>query len=455
MKKVLAFLLGVWILTSCSSSADQASEKAITRTVADSIYRPAYHFSPYKNWIGTPISMVYHNNEYHLFYQYNSEDTDMESDSWGHAVSSDMMKWEEVNSISFFEDNEQGSIVSDSKNSSELGQNPLVAFVGTSDGVMLSYSEDEGNSWKNYDNNPILETEGIPKVSWIENQWIMTVTKDTQVTFFSSEDLIHWSQESKLSLEKAAKNTELFSVSDSWGLLINSKNVVEALVGEFDGSTFIPTKDPIPFDLGPDNSAGTISNISGRSVYIGHMSNQEYMEDLPTKSWQSSFTLPRELSVNEINQIKSFPISEINTVLTAKRRGKVDLLKSRSSSWYSFTVVSASADIEVTVLNNEDEKLVLRYDQSSFILDRSASGLTNFNSSFEELVTFEYESLSDTIKFDIFIDRSSVEIFINDGEVQLSSLVFPQNPYKSVEIIIDGEKKNIPATIYDIDKVMF
>lgn len=457
MKKVLAFLLGIWILSSCSSSSDGSTESAISQSVLDSVYRPAYHFSTAKNWVGVPLSMVSFNKEYHLFYQYNASGTKASSNSWGHAVSPDMLKWKEMPSIPDLGDFDQGSVVADVNNTSGLGQNILVAITADDDELSLSYSADNGINWNDHSDNPILEFEGTPKVSWIAetNQWLMTMTEETEVTFFSSDDLILWSQESQLSLNKPASSAELFSMQDAWGLLLNSETGIDFIVGEFDGSSFSPSGDATPFDLGPDNTAGTILKMEARSVFIGMMNNPAYMNDLPTKSWKSMLSLPRELSMNENNQLLSFPIKELNAVLNAKRRGKLALLKSSASNWYSFSTLSLSHDIELTISNYSGEKILLTYDQSSFTLDRSKSGLTGFNSDFSKVITSEYKSLSDTIQFDVFIDRSSVEIFINDGQIQFSSLAFPQNPYKSVSITVDGENRNVPAILYDVEVMMF
>ncbi len=452
MKKTFVFLLGVWFLSSCSSSSDQSTESAISESVADSLYRPSYHFSPTRNWMGAPVSMVLHNEEYHLFYQYNADGITAKTNSWGHASSSDMMLWNKLSALSIFDDYQQGSIVSDAMNSSSLGENLLIALVNENDEVNLLYSKD-GFSWTEYNENPVLESVGTPKVSWYKetNQWIMTLTNQMEITFYSSDDLIHWSQESNISLEKIASSAELFPVSDLWGLLLNSERGVDILLGKFDGSTFSIVQKAQSFDLGTDNSAGTIAKMKDRSVYIGWMNNPTYMSSLPTKSWKSSLTLPRELRMNDERQLTSFPVSEIKSSLTAKRRGKLDLLKSRSANWYSFSAISQSENVKISILNERGEKLALDYDQNSFILDRSASGFKDFHKDFSKVVSNSYPNLGDTIKFDIFIDRSSIEIFINDGLLQFTSLVFPQNPYNLVELVVGDEKRNIPATIYDID----
>ena len=98
------------------------------------LYRPAFHFSPEKNWINDPNGLVFEASEYHLFYQYNPFSDLWGHMSWGHAVSKDLVTWQQLpvalteeNGIMIF----SGSAVVDSGNTSGFGKNsgaPLVAI---------------------------------------------------------------------------------------------------------------------------------------------------------------------------------------------------------------------------------------------------------------------------------------------------------------------------------------
>lgn len=102
-------------------------------------YRPQYHFSPASNWMNDPNGLIYHNDIYHFFYQYNPGGSTWGAMSWGHATSADLIHWEhqpvalqargypdEITEMYF-----SGTVVADANNTSGFGANgevPLVAM---------------------------------------------------------------------------------------------------------------------------------------------------------------------------------------------------------------------------------------------------------------------------------------------------------------------------------------
>jgi beta-fructofuranosidase/levanase len=103
------------------------------------LYRPQYHFTPEKNWMNDPNGLIYHNDIYHLFYQYNPGGATWGAMSWGHATSKDLIHWEhqpvallargypDAITEMFF----SGTAVADVDNTSGFGGNgstPLVAM---------------------------------------------------------------------------------------------------------------------------------------------------------------------------------------------------------------------------------------------------------------------------------------------------------------------------------------
>ena len=128
-------LLFLCLSSLCVFSCSQQEIKFKPSTLEQ--FRPSYHFTPAKGWMNDPNGLIYIDGEYHLFFQYNPDSTVWGPMHWGHAVSKDLINWEEL-PIALFPDSLgtifSGSAVYDAENSSELGTKdnpPLVAISPT------------------------------------------------------------------------------------------------------------------------------------------------------------------------------------------------------------------------------------------------------------------------------------------------------------------------------------
>ena len=181
-------------------------------------YRPQFHFSPRQNWTNDPNGLVWFDGEYHLFFQYNPFGDTWGHMSWGHAVSPDLVHWQELpvalaeeNGIMIF----TGSTVVDEHNTSGFcagGKPCLVAvYTGhtprTANGSQLqtqnlAYSNDRGRTWTKYSANPVLNLNLAdfrdPHVFWYApaRRWAMVVALPTEhkVLFYGSSDLKNWAR---------------------------------------------------------------------------------------------------------------------------------------------------------------------------------------------------------------------------------------------------------------------
>jgi len=245
-------------------------------------FRPQYHFTPPKNWMNDPNGMVYFEDEWHLFYQYNPFGDKWGHMSWGHAVSKDLIHWEhlplalpEANGIMIF----SGSAVVDWKNTTGFGKNekpPLIAiYTGHREGRQdqrIAYSNDKGRTWTNYSENPVLDVKMAdfrdPKVFWHEptGRWVMTVAlaAEKKVHFYTSPNLKTWKYVGEFGPAGATGGLwecpDLFPLpvdgagdggGKKWVLIVNINpggpaggSGCQYFVGEFDGNRFIA--DPLP-----------------------------------------------------------------------------------------------------------------------------------------------------------------------------------------------------------------
>lgn len=251
-------------------------------------YRPAYHFSPAKNWINDPNGMVYHKGTYHLFFQHNPRGTTWGNMSWGHATSKDLVSWSEqplaipqtlnADGVSV-EDIFSGSVVSDSRNSSGLGTRanpPLVAIYTSAytaahpryaglQAQSLAYSLDDGKTWRKYPGNPVLNRDSAnfrdPKVFAYDGPagryWVMVAVEaqEHKVVLYKSADLKNWQHLSDFGPANSTGGVwecpDLFPLTikgtnkTKWVMIVNLNPGAVAggsggqyFVGDFDGRTF-------------------------------------------------------------------------------------------------------------------------------------------------------------------------------------------------------------------------
>ena len=328
----------------------------------DEPHRPQIHFSPPANWMNDPNGMVYADGEYHLFYQYYPNATVWGPMHWGHAVSRDLVHWENL-PVALAPDRLgyifSGSAVLDAGNSSGFGDGknaPLVAMFTyhNMDGEQagrrdfqyqgIAYSVDKGRTWTKYDKNPVIpNTENIKdfrdtKLFWNEatKSWKVVLAVGDHVRFYGSSDLKNWSLSGEFGKANGShagvwECPDMFPLKvegtnrTKWVLLssinpggANGGSATQYFVGDFDGKTFKSDDAPATvlwFDGGRDDYAGvTWSNApDNRRVFLGWMSNWDYAQTVPTAKWRSAMTLPRELSLrNTPNGIRLFqkPVAE-------------------------------------------------------------------------------------------------------------------------------------------------
>jgi fructan beta-fructosidase len=331
--------------------------------------RPLYHYTPKSNWMSDPNGLIYHEGEFHLFYQYDTYENVFNQMSWGHAVSSDLLHWEELGIAIAPSDDGLGMVFSgctivDVNNASGLGKNTLVAFYTSPNPRQqqsMAYSTDKGRTWTKYECNPVIANkmeDGIgndfrdPKIIWLNdaNKWIMSIAAKDHIQFWSSTTLLHWTKESEFGHEFGAHEhsnngawecPDLFPISYkskisnsqekenfAWVLLVsmnqggpNGECCTQYFVGEF-----VKVNEKYQFesyhketkwlDYGPDNYAGvTFTQMNERKIFLSWMSNWQYALDVPSFPFRGVTCFPRELSLYRIGDeyyIYNKPIHEID-----------------------------------------------------------------------------------------------------------------------------------------------
>lgn len=295
--------------------------------------RPRYHFSPARNWLSDPNGLVHDGTWWHLFYQYNPMGTDWGSMSWGHAVSIDLVHWEEL-PPALLADNARavysGSAVIDHANSAGLGHGAMVALYTAAamraphQAQALAWSTDNGTTWAEHPDNPLLDL-GMadfrdPYVFRHDetDSWIMVVVKAAEqvAQIYRSPDLQRWTLASEIGAGSAPGRVwecptlvELPVVgtrTSRWLFKVDALHDAPGSgalcrTGSFDGIRFVPDGDWQAVDQGRDFYAAIAWNgprdSSGRPAWIGWMGNHAYQHDLPAQEWRGVMSLPRRMSL--------------------------------------------------------------------------------------------------------------------------------------------------------------
>ena len=526
------FILGVILIFIDGCTVDPANTNKPQPLAYDDLHRPQFHFSPAANWMNDPNGMVYYAGEYHLFFQYYPDSTVWGPMHWGHAVSKDLVHWEEL-PIALYPDSLgyifSGSAVVDSRNTSGFGvggvppmiaifthHNPIGADAGDDDFQYqsIAYSIDKGRSWTKYEGNPVVPNPGIrdfrdPKVIWDNerSQWVMVLAAQDHVKFYSSKDLKQWSHLSDFGKDAGShagvwECPDLFPLADPnsgetvWVLLLsinpggpNGGSATQYFIGQFNGTEFelgkgfMSSDEPetaVWLDYGRDNYAGVtwsdIPSDDGRRIFIGWMSNWDYAQEVPTLKWRSAMTLPRELSLTEVEvatgsayRLRSTPISELSTLRSEPiqfRHEEINtnqLLYETEAGGPVMVEIQLNptfeSDFRLTLLNSLDEKLHVGYNSNAhnYYVDRSKAGPNTFSAKFATPVS-RAPSMpglvsSDENRVRIFFDASSLEVFAENGLTLLTETFYPTEPFNQVILSSDAAAVHEAIVVYPLRRI--
>lgn len=460
-------------------------------------YRPQFHFTAKKNWLNDPNGLVYYDGTYHLFFQYMPPHRPGAFKDWGHAVSKDLVHWEQIpNHITphkVWGGCWSGSAVVDVNNDAgfQVGdKKTIIAFITSGGGQgsglgplntqCIAYSTDGGFTFNYYDQNPVIyniyAANRDPKVTWDEasKKWIMSLYMDKGYDFglFSSSDLKEWKYLSTISLPGVAEcpgfeplPVDGDSSNQKWLLFGANGNY---MIGSFDGANFEPETEVIRMDYGNNFFAGqTWDNApDGRCVLIAWMPTKRY----PGMPFEQQMNFPTELTLrNTPDGVRVFrnPVPEIANLYENNYSWKDTLLTAGENLFKELNGDLFDINIEVDYSNSSSFIINLRGVRIYYDIEKKkiiCEGPVIENNIVPDIWKSESEPKSDylnklgeaplspiegKIKLRILVDRTSIEVFGNDGQIVITSCFMPDDE-KVYSFISENKTKIISSDVYSL-----
>ena len=448
-------------------------------------WRPEYHFTAPRGWINDPNGLCYFKGFYHLFYQYNPKGCDWSSMYWGHAVSKDLSNWEDLPLAlcpdQEYDEYEMGGCFSGS--AIVYNDKLYLFYTGVSkhgstliQSQCMAYSED-GINFEKYPGNPIIiyppADEGDisnfrdPKVICYNNKWYIVVgstkgglkTGDGRIFLYESDDLFHWTYRGIL-LKCNGKWTsmcecpDLFQLGGKWILMFSLMHAIDSektiyAMGEmdFENCEFKIEKTG-EFDYGMDYYAPqSFLDEKGRRIMIAWQNSWWWLPWFndygPTanENWRGSMSYPRELKLRPNGELNFFPVEELESLTHEDQSfsdiwilGEKQFFEPATPNAYRLTISgdlagSSAGIVEIGLKANEEKATIIRIDlfKGTICLDRNNADMYSKGKTIRPINTEK-----NVIELMVMVDRSSVEFFVNDGELCMTCTVFPEADQKDI-----------------------
>ncbi len=435
-------------------------------------YRPQFHFTSRRGWNNDPNGLVYYKGEWHLFYQHNPFGWKWGNMTWGHAVSPDLVHWTELGDAihpdplgTIF----SGSAVVDTQNTTGFktgDEDPIVAAYTSAGGTnaflsegqpftqSLAYSNDRGRTWTKYPGNPVQRhirgSNRDPKMIWHEpsRQWVIVLyLEDKNIGFFTSKDLQSWHLQSEL--KGFYECPELFELPVD-GDDDNPKWVVyggsgDYMIGEFDGTAFHPESELIRYSYGDcfyaSQTYNSVPKSDARRIQIGWG-----RVNMPGMPFNQMMTFPVELTLHTTDEgirMFAYPVREIEALHTTKHHWENQVIVPGENPLADVRGELFDIDTEIDV--GDAEKIELNVRGMPIVYDVTASKLICQN--------FEAPLQSDDgrIRLRILVDRTSIEIYANDGHAYLpvGAILDPDDTSLSLDAVGTGARI-VDMNVYEL-----
>lgn len=409
-----------------------------TLPAAESERRPKFHFTSCRGWLNDPNGLVYFQGEWHLFYQHNPYGWNWGNMHWGHAVSRDLLHWQELPTAIYprawgdwaF----SGSAVVDEQNTSGFKSGNesvlIAAYTSTGRGECIAFSNDRGRTWTDYDKNPVVKHAGRdPKIIWhaVSQRWVMAVYDERPnvergISFYSSPNLKEWTETGRV--------LGFYECPDLFPLPVDGNPANQQwvlygadgkyLIGDFDGKTFHKKSTLLQVWHGNFYAAQTFSDApDGRRIQIGWGQGITF----PGQPFNQQMTIPVELTLRSTPEgvrMFAWPVREVAAqseqqgIATTLSIDRVTLPEGRKADILVPTAALDLFDANLELELQLSQKIAMTFCGTPVTYDVKSQKLSCRQTS------ATVKPINGRLSLRVIGDRGSLEIFANQGEVAIS-----------------------------------
>lgn len=462
--------------------------------VRKAAFRPDYHFAVPDKWKNDPQKLIYMDGKYHYYYLYNRDYPEGNGTEWRHATSEDLVHWKDEGiAIPKYTtrngDPWSGSVVADNLGKAGFGQGALIAIVtqpsadGGKQEQFLWYSTDKGKTFAPYGDKPVLPNPGSkdfrdPKVVWYPpaHKWVMALAEGSKIGFYESSNLKEWRYTSGFVTENVGivecPDLYMMRADDGamkWilgasanGTSSGKPNTYAYWTGSFDGMAFIPDhREPGWLDYGFD-WYGAVTFEDGRAddkynhrYAMAWMNNWSYPHETPTlkEGFNGTDSIVRQIELKRggdgAYRLVSQPIDALNRL--AGRTDRFKEIEVNGSRTLPVTGDSYRLDAELSwsEIRNAGFRLRESADQARHVdvgvfaeggysyVNRANTGHPDRSGKLLESRA-SFDRSKKNVRLTILVDKTSIEVFIDDGEIAYSSLIYPEPGDKGITLFAEG-----------------
>jgi beta-fructofuranosidase len=436
-------------------------------------HRPQFHFLPEKNWMNDPNGLIQWEGRYHLFYQYNPNGPFHGSIHWGHAVSDDLLHWQDL-PVALAPTpggpDEEGCWSGCAVSHEGV---PTLVYTGIHPQVVcLATGSDDLVHWEKHPGNPVIaappdelgtraQGQFRDPFLWKEDGcWHLAIGSKIDgeggvVLHYRSEDLLHWEYLGIL-LRGDINQTKPFWTGTMWEcpnffklggqyvLFFSVQSEPRDLIfpvyyiGDYDGRSFTPIAQSILVHGNYFYAPQVMRPNDGRVLMWGWLKEGRRPAALLEAGWAGVMSLPINLSRLPDGRLGIEPVEELKNLRGAHWHseklelgpGMPDLLGGVSGNCLEIEAVfepAVEAEFGFRVLcspdGEEQTRILYQSRPERLVLDPKESSRSTAVDRDTHKASLSLDE-SGLLRLHIFIDRSVVEIFTN-GHTCLAGRVYP------------------------------